>query len=83
MSPVLFGECVNARATTQVRISALASSGCDLEIEVPSGVLDADFSLWIGAVGPFPARARRKDAHRMAAYFKEPLDRRILQHFNI
>lgn len=83
MSPVLFGECVNARATAQVRISALATGGCDLEGDIPAGVVDADFSLWIGAVGPFPATARRKDARRMAAYFKEPLDGRILQHFNV
>lgn len=82
MSVILYGECVGARGTAPVRILELADGGCDLETTtVASTFEDEDFALWIGAVGPFHARAERKGGQQFSARFHEPLDRRILEHF--
>lgn len=80
MSSVLYGECVGPRETAEVRISDLAGGGCDLETE-DSALLDGDFALWIGAIGPFPATATRRDHGHFHVHFKEPLDARIVEHF--
>ncbi|MYL99788.1 hypothetical protein GR702_18680 [Novosphingobium sp. FGD1] len=87
MTAILFGECVSARDTTKVRIRALGNEGCDLEIDAPACMVDdTDVTLWIGAVGPFPATVTQslpeRSASRLAVRFKEPLDGRILQHFS-
>ncbi|EJL28300.1 hypothetical protein [Novosphingobium sp. AP12] len=86
MTAILYGECVSARDTATVRIWALANEGCDLEIDTPTGMFDSDVALWIGAVGPFAATITQTpiepSARRVAVRFKEPLDGRILQHFN-
>jgi hypothetical protein len=60
----------------------LMDEGCDLETDAPAKMLDTDFALWIGAIGPIAATALRGGARRLAVRFKEPLDGRILQHFN-
>ena len=80
MRNILYGECVAARESAEVRISDLADRGCDLETD-GSALLDGDFALWIGAIGPFPATATRRDAEHFHVRFKEPLDARIVQHF--
>jgi len=82
MAKILYGECVSARDKAEVRICALGDKGCRLEADTAVRVFDTDFSLWIGAVGPIPAVATRKDAGHVAVRFKEPLDERILEHFN-
>lgn len=85
MTMILYGECVSARKTARVRIRSLANEGCDLETDAPAADFDSDFSLWIGAVGPFAATAAAtapgRNTRRIAVRFKEPLDGRILQHF--
>lgn len=79
---ILYGECVSARDTAQVRISGLANLGCDLEAETTVPLSDGDVSLWIGAVGPFAATATRRNPGHVSVRFKEPLDRKIIEHFN-
>ncbi|MEJ2457942.1 MAG: hypothetical protein P8Y58_07235 [Novosphingobium sp.] len=81
MATILYGECVSACKTAKVRISELADRGCDLEMDPFTAVTDGDVSLWIGAIGPFPASATRKDASHLALRFKEPIDGRIVEHF--
>lgn len=82
MSMIIYGECVGQRDSAPVRISDLAGMGCDLEIEQQTTLDEGDVALWIGAVGPIPATATRKDAGHLAVRFKEPLDGKIIQHFN-
>lgn len=81
MDAILYGECVGSRDVAMVRICALANEGCDIETDGPAAVLDSDFSLWIGAMGPFAASAAGRHADRVVVRFKEPLDGRILDHF--
>lgn len=80
MTTILYGECIGARESAEVRISDLADGGCDLETD-GSALLDGDFALWIGAIGPFAATAIRRGARHFHVLFKEPLDARIVQHF--
>jgi len=82
MTKILYGEWVGTRGSAPVRISDLADRGCDLEAEDGAELIDEAFTLWIGAVGPFEATATRKDASHLAVRFKEPVDGKILQHFN-
>lgn len=84
MAQVLYGECVRSGEAMVVRISALADAGCDLETEAGPGPLpmDGECALWIGAMGPFAATARHKDAGHLALRFKEPLPVAIVTHFN-
>ncbi|MFC0206152.1 hypothetical protein [Novosphingobium soli] len=79
---MIYGECVGPAESARVRIRDLANEGCALETDAPAAVFDADFSLWIGAVGPFAATATHRQAREVSVRFKEPLDARILQHFN-
>lgn len=81
MATILYGECIGTRTSAEVRISELADHSCDLETDGAAAVTDGDVSLWIGAIGPFPATATRKDESHLALRFKEPLDDRILEHF--
>lgn len=82
MGAVLYGECVNGRASAAVRISALDGTGCRLESESSMGSLGTDFALWIGAIGPLAATAKDGDDQHLDVLFKEPLDSKILDHFN-
>lgn len=82
MSVIIYGECVGRRDSAPVRISDLAGMGCDLEIEERTALDEGDVALWIGAVGPIAATAIRKDAAHLAVRFKEPLDGKIVRHFN-
>jgi hypothetical protein len=82
MTTVLYGECIGSRGTARVRISELADRGCDIEAEDAQAVFDEEFALWIGAVGPIAATAASKVGSHLAVRFKEPVDGRILQHFN-
>lgn len=81
MSSIIYGECVGQRQSVPVRISDLAETGCDLEIEDSASWGEHEVSLWIGAVGPFTGTATRKDAGHLAVRFKEPLDGKIVEHF--
>lgn len=81
MAHTLYGECIGPRQTTAVRISDLADQGCDLETDGVAPVNEGEVSLWIGAMGPFPGTATRKSRCHLALRFKEPLDGRILKHF--
>jgi len=80
---ILYGECVGRGTAAPVRIRSLAGFGCDLEPQAgpAGGVPDGDVALWIGAVGPVPAIAERRSGRHVALRFKEPLDARILAHF--
>jgi tartrate dehydratase beta subunit/fumarate hydratase class I family protein len=82
MTMILYGECFTARDSAQVRISELADLGCHLETLDAVALSDGDLTLWIGAIGPFAATATRKDASHLAVRFKEPLDGKIIHHFN-
>lgn len=82
MSVILYGECVSARETARVRISGLADLGCDLEAESPAPLDEGDVALWIGAIGPFAATAMRRNSCLLTVRFKEPLDGKIIEHFN-
>ena len=79
---VLYGECVSARETARVRISGLANLGCNLEAEAMAPALDGDVALWIGAIGPVAAIAKRTEAGNLTVRFREPLDGKIVEHFN-
>lgn len=84
MNSILYGECVGESdvAAAQVRIARLADHGCELIVDAPARMFDTDFSLWIGAVGPFAATAAHRSAKNVEVRFKQPLDARILKHFN-
>ncbi|KQM14701.1 hypothetical protein [Novosphingobium sp. Leaf2] len=85
MDAILYGECVGESdmAAAPVRISRLADQGCDLIVESAAGLFDTDFSLWIGAVGPLAAVAAKRSGRNVEVRFKQPLDARILRHFNV
>lgn len=83
---ILYGECVGPGMAATVRIHALAYEGCDLEADDAGagrecGLPDGDVALWIGAIGPVQAIAERRGRLGAALRFKEPLDTRILAHF--
>jgi hypothetical protein len=83
METTVYGECIGARDAALVRICDLANEGCALEADLPETVLDSEFTLWIGAIGPISATASRsQEKNKVAVRFKEPLDGRILKHFN-
>lgn len=75
------GECVWQGRNLRVSVSELNAEGCDLAFEPDSLAGDGELALWLGAVGPLPAHATRRDAEHMTARFSEPLDERILNHF--
>ncbi|WP_275226365.1 hypothetical protein [Novosphingobium album (ex Liu et al. 2023)] len=77
----IYGECIGAHSRAAVTISDLDDTGCDLFPDSGTPVL-GDCALWIGAVGPFEATAIPRDNGHSAARFKEPLDRKIVHHFN-
>jgi hypothetical protein len=78
----LYGECIGADTQARVRISSLVGNGCEVEVESPQlVVVDGELALWIGAVGPFRATASRCDRSRLMLRFEEPLDPKILDHF--
>ncbi len=81
----IYGECEMPGGKLAVRISDLTQAGCDLASSDGDHRLAAyangDMALWIGAIGPLAATARKRGATRMMASFKEPLDPRILAHF--
>lgn len=77
----IYGECIGADTTASVMISGLDDIGCDIFADSGVPVL-GDFALWIGAVGPFPATATPQGDGRSVARFKDPLDRKIVNHFN-
>ncbi|EIZ78210.1 hypothetical protein WSK_3185 [Novosphingobium sp. Rr 2-17] len=79
---ILYGEYVSQQETAPVRILGLGGEGCDIEADNGSPSFDNDFSLWIGAVGPFAATLSHKTQAGAAVRFKEPLDGRILHHFS-
>lgn len=82
MGNLLYGECVSSGITIPVRICTLEDAGCDLEADACESMLDADVSLWIGAIGPLAARVTHETERRIAVTFNEHLDRRILMHFS-
>lgn len=81
----IYGECETLGRTLPVHISDLTQAGCDLSsgdgLNALASCINGDMALWIGAIGPLAATARRRDATHMMACFKEPLDPRILAHF--
>lgn len=77
----LYGECIGADTRARVRISGLAGNGCEVEADTRQSLFDGEFTLWIGAVGPFSATASRRDRSHLLLRFKEPLDPKIVDHF--
>lgn len=76
----IFGECVRAGRRANVRISSLDCDGCEVSAELPPG---CEIALWIGAIGPFVADAVQHQAGHVCVRFKEPIDRRIVDHFEV
>lgn len=80
----VYGECIGATATVAAMISQLGAGGCELLLDSASPLLDNDFSLWIGAIGPFAATcASRDESGHCLAVFKEPIDPAIIKHFAV
>ena len=77
------GEWIGSGARAPVKVSELAATGCDLAVECADVLPDGEFTLWIGAVGPFRGTATRRDATHFTAQFAEPLDARIIKHFDL
>jgi hypothetical protein len=79
----VYGECIGATVSVAALISQLGAGGCELILDSTSALLDHDFTLWIGAIGPFAATCAslNKTGHCLAV-FKEPLDPAIIQHFS-
>lgn len=77
----LYGECISADSRARVRISGLAGNGCEVEAETRQSLFEGEFALWIGAIGPFNVTASRRDRSRLLLRFKEPLDPKIVDHF--
>jgi hypothetical protein len=82
MNTIVYGEYVSAGQRASVRISSLAGLGCDLETDIAAQLFDGDCALWIGAIGPVEATATHKAARHLMVRFKEPLDGKIVAHFN-
>lgn len=78
----IYGECISASGRAPVLVSGLAPNGCDLSSEATAPLLDGDLLLWIGAIGPLAMTAVRKDDRSLSAHFAEPLDDKIVAHFN-
>jgi len=78
----IYGECIGASAKIGARVAHLGDSGCELLLDEQVGTLDESFSLWLGAVGPIPANVDRASEGHVFARFIEPLDERIVEHFN-
>lgn len=78
----IYGECIGATNRTQVLVSQLETTGCALAAESTVAPPEGDNSLWIGAIGPLPITTMRGNDGSIRALFKEPLDTRILEHFN-
>jgi len=78
----VYGECIGASASAAAMISQLGAGGCELLLENASALLDSDFLLWIGAIGPFAATcASRDEEGHCLAVFKDPIDPAIIAHF--
>ena len=77
----IYGECIAAGLAAAVRVSKLVDTGCELLIEKGSVLLDGEFSLWIGAIGPLAITTSRCDEVTLSASFTQPLDPRIIAHF--
>lgn len=78
----IYGECVCARTRAPVAIAHLSEQGCDLLETEPGRDIDGELELWIGAVGPIRAIARPSGRGAYVARFSEPIDQRIVRHFN-
>lgn len=78
----IYGECIGASGRAPVLVSGLVPDGCDLSSEAPAPLLDGELSLWIGAIGPLAVTTVRKDERSLSARFAEPLDDKIVRHFN-
>ena len=77
------GEWIGEGGRAAVTVTGLGAAGCDLA-PIAGGILkDGEFTLWIGAIGPFRGFATRHDTGHLAARFSEPLDARIIHHFEM
>lgn len=81
MIKFLYGECVSAGKAISVRIRDLACQGCEIVTDTRADPIKGDCALWIGAIGPFPAILECRTNGQHSAYFKEPLDQKIVSHF--
>ncbi len=81
MAKILYGECISAGKTSNVRICDLGCQGCEVVLDPMAAPIGGDCALWIGAIGPFPAIVQYRNNGQHAAYFKEPLDHKIVNHF--
>ena len=77
----IYGECETRGKRLVVTISELRQSGCALACDGGEALPQGEMALWIGAIGPLAVVAMHKDAGHASAAFKQPLDRRILEHF--
>lgn len=78
----IHGECFGAGVRATVTVTELDRSGCKIETDFADVLADLDLMLWIGAIGPIAFTAKHMEGRRLVAQFKEPLDDRILQHFD-
>jgi hypothetical protein len=79
----IFGECHSKGAVAAVLIERLERAGCSVFENASEMPVDGDVDLWIGAVGPFPAKATDGGATggRVSLRFLNELDERIVNHF--
>ncbi len=77
----ILGECICLGQSAQVYLTDLARNGCNVTACGELVPLDRDLALWIGAIGPFNAKASRNESGQVRLEFGEPLDSRIVEHF--
>ncbi|MDD3798665.1 MAG: hypothetical protein PHE36_05750 [Novosphingobium sp.] len=75
-------ECIVESRKIDTLVSELASDGCDIRAASDIKVLEGNLSLWIGAIGPIDIAAARQDEDVLHVRFRQPLDPRIIAHFN-
>ena len=75
------GDCIWQGQCLRVSVSRLDASGCEMVLEIDTIPGECELALWLGAIGPLPARATWRDSSHLTARFEEPLDERILEHF--
>jgi len=78
----IYGECVCGSAHAPVTISMLEAERCHVALERAER-LDGEMALWIGAIGPIEFTPQRETARSFTARFKQPLERAIIEHFNV
>lgn len=74
-------QCVSAAGQFPAMVSDLEETRCVMRPLVRTAALEGPLWLWLGAIGPLPISAERRNSTTFEVRFHEPLDPRIVDHF--